>query len=110
MPACKAPQLGDQCNVAMYNEIIRIIFMMDSSCSVYSIGSSKPFHLPRHFVFPKRIISERARYCQRSWFDIYEFLHYDVSKDAILCHTCIQAVQQRKIRNSKCGDPAFVSD
>ena len=84
--------------------------MMDSSCSVYSIGSNKPFHPPRHFVFQKRIISKRARYCQRSWFDTYEFLHYDVSKDAIFYHTCIQAVQQRKIRNSKRGDPAFVSD
>ena len=85
---------------------------MDSSCSVYNIGRSKPFHPPRHFVFPKRIISKRARYCQRSWFDTYEFLHYDVSNDAIFCHTCtyIQAVQQRKIRNSKRDDPAFVSD
>ena len=84
--------------------------MIDSSCSVYSIDSSKSFHLPRHFVFPKRIISKRARYCQRSWFDTYESLHHDVSKDTIFCQTCIQAVQQRKIQNSKCGDPAFVSD
>ena len=83
---------------------------MDSSCSVYSIGSSRPFHPPRHFVFQKQIISKRARYCQRSWFDTYEFLHYDVSKDGIFCQTCIQAVQQRKIRNSKRGDPVFVSD
>ena len=84
--------------------------MMDSTCSVHSISGSKPFHPPRHFVFPKQIIGNRARYCQRSWFDTYEFLHYDMSKDAIFCHTCIQAVQQRKIRKAKRGDPAFVSD
>ena len=94
-------------NVTILNELIRIIFVMES---VYNIGSSKPFHPPRHFVFPKRIIGTRARYCQRSWFDTFKFLHYDVSKDAIFCHTCIQAVQQRKIRKTKCGDPAFVRD
>ena len=45
--------------------------------------SSKPFHPPRNFIFPKRIIGKRARYCQRSWFDNFEFLHYDTSKDAV---------------------------
>ena len=78
--------------------------------SVHSIGSSKPFHPPRNFVFPKRIIGKRARYCQRSWFDTFEFLHYDTSKDGVFCHTCMLAAQQGKIRKAKRGDAAFVSD
>lgn len=75
---------------------------MDSSCS-------KPFHPPISFVFPKQQIGSKTRYCQRSWFDTFKFLHYDVSKDAVFCHTCIQAVEQQKIHKAKRSDSAFVS-
>ena len=70
---------------------------------------SKPFHPARSFVFPKRTIGRVTRYCQRSWFDKYPFLHYDVDEDAVFCHTCMLAVEQKKIRKAKRGDTAFVS-
>ena len=74
-----------------------------------NLACDKPFHPPRSFVFPKQFIGKRARYCQHNWFHTFGFLHYDVSKDAVFCHTCIQAMQQKKIRKAKKGDPAFVS-
>jgi len=67
------------------------------------------FHPPRSFVFPKRTIGSRSHYCQRSWFDKYKFLHYGVEKDALFCHTCIRAVEQKKIRKAKRADASFVS-
>ena len=63
----------------------------------------------RDLSFFRSFIRKRARYCQHNWFNMFEFLHYDVSKDAVFCHTCIQAVQQKKIRKVKKGNPAFVS-
>ena len=46
----------------------------------------KPFYPPRSFVFLKRFIGKRAHYCQHNWFNTFEFLHYDVSKDTVLSH------------------------
>ena len=54
-------------------------------------------------------MGKRARYCQHNWFNTFEFLHYelhyDVSKDAVFCQTCIQVVQQKKIREAKKAIP-----
>jgi len=49
-----------------------------------SASVHKKFHPPRSF---KRTIGLRSRYCQRSSFDKYKFLHYDVEKDTpVLSH------------------------
>ena len=74
-----------------------------------SVGASVKFHPSRDFVFPKMIICKRPRYCQRSWFDKFDFLHYDTEKDALFCHTCIQAVRENKIRKAKRAGTSFVS-
>ncbi len=69
----------------------------------------EPFHPARNFAFPKKTFGARERSCQSQWFVDYPFLHYDVERDVILCHTCLTAVQQKKILQSKRPDPAFVS-
>ncbi|XP_014283068.1 zinc finger MYM-type protein 1, partial [Halyomorpha halys] len=46
----------------------------------------------KSFVFPKRVTSRsRNRSAHHSWFADFEWLHYDVEKDALLCFTCIRA-------------------
>ena len=75
--------------------------MADSLCSM-------PFHPPRNFVLLKQQIGPKTRYYQWSWFDKFKLLHCDVNKDAVFCHTCIQAVQQ-KIHTAKHSDSAFAS-
>lgn len=45
-------------------------------------GNSTPaadeaFHPPKHFSFPKTKFGSRERSCQHSWFETYEWLHYD---------------------------------
>ena len=67
------------------------------------------FHPPAGFSFPKRRFGDRERSCQAKWFVDYPFLHYDTERDVLLCHTCVVAVQQKKILHSKRPDPAFVS-
>ena len=57
----------------------------------------------------KRPFGCRERSCQHQWFLDFPFLHYDVARDVVLCHTCRTAVQQKKILQSKRPDPAFVS-
>ena len=56
--------------------------------------AGEPFHPGRSFVFPKKKFGKRERSCQFQWFVDYPFLHYDVEKDVVLCHTCVTAIQQ----------------
>lgn len=73
------------------------------------MAMKEAFHPTRTFVFPRRKFGARERSCQWQWFQDYPFLHYDVAKDAVFCHTCCLAVEQKKILNSKRVDNAFVS-
>ena len=71
-----------------------------------------PFHPPRSFMFPKRQIGSKTRYCQRSWFDTFKFLHYDVNKDAVFCQLHVHpggAAAEAEIHKAKHSDSAFVS-
>ncbi|XP_066910497.1 zinc finger MYM-type protein 1-like [Clytia hemisphaerica] len=54
----------------------------------------KPFHPPKHFVFPKKKCGSRERSCQHAWFETYDWLHYDESTQSVFCHYCM--VQERK--------------
>ena len=42
----------------------------------------KPFHPPKHFVFPKKKCGQRDRSCQHSWFETFDWLHYDERYEA----------------------------
>ena len=37
------------------------------------------------------------------------FLHYDESKDAVFCHTCLMGFKLKRMKTSMRADPAFVS-
>ena len=75
-----------------------------------TISETEPFHPGRKFIFPKRRFGARERSCQAQWFIDFPFLHYDVDKDVVFCHTCLTAVEQKKILHSKHPDAAFVSN
>ena len=73
------------------SEIIRVIVINYGAQLVLdTISSSNKFCVSKtaHWI---------QNYCQRSLFDKLKFLHYDVNKDAIFCHMCIQAVQQQRL-------------
>ena len=38
------------------------------------------------FRSSEAIYRKKVRYCQHNWFNTFEFLHYDVSKDAVFCY------------------------
>ena len=61
----------------------------------------KPFHPPSSFRFPTRKYGSRDRSCQHSWFNEFDFLHYDIESDVLFCHTCQRAVREGKICSSK---------
>ena len=62
---------------------------------------------PTNIVFPKRMFSQKLRSFQASWFNTWCWLHYDSSKDAAFCHTCITGLLQHKMKATNV-DPAFV--
>ena len=44
---------------------------------------------PLDYVFPKRFYSGKPQQCHSSWFKSWSWLHYDTTKDAAYCHTCV---------------------
>ena len=72
-------------------------------------GRSPP--QPLDFTFPKRDFGKKTvvkRAFQPGWFKSWRWLHYDEANDIVLCHTCVQALDQRKVR-SNLGDAAFLT-
>ena len=66
-----------------------------------NIGS-KP-NQPRHFNFPKRHFGKKNvvyRSFQAAWFDRWQWLHYDCSRDVAFCFTCIKAIKTGKMKIS----------
>ena len=66
---------------------------------------------PLSISFPKReygksIIVKRS--FQSQWLSKWQWLHYDLSRDMAICHTCIMAVKSKKISSLGTGDLAFV--
>jgi len=63
---------------------------------------------PKNIVFLKRTFSGKLRSFQLSWFTTWCWLHYDSSKDAAFCNTCITGHLQQKMKVTNV-EPAFVS-
>ena len=63
---------------------------------------------PTNITFTRRKFSGKLRSFQRSWFTTWRWLHYDSSKDAAFCHTCITGLLQHKMKDTNV-EPAFVS-
>ena len=68
-------------------------------------------HQPLTFNFPKRSFGKKTivqRSFQPAWFTKWPFIHYDEAKDAAFCHTCLLAINSKRMR-TRSLDPAFVS-
>ena len=46
---------------------------------------------------------------QKKWFDSYRWLHYQPSRQGVLCWTCIKAEGMGLLRSNSNKDPAFLS-
>ncbi len=85
---------------------VEMAFSLDSI-----VIPSKP-HQPLNFRFPKRrcgVKKVMERSFQPSWFEKWPFLHYDESKNVVLCHTCMQGFKMKLMKTSTKADPAFES-
>ena len=80
-----------------------------ASTTAACMSVDKPFRPPSSFKFPTRRYGERDRSCQHSWFKDFNFLHYDIARDVLFCHTCQRAVAEKKILSSKRIANAFVT-
>ena len=64
------------------------------------------------FSFPKRQFGKTKlvkRACQASWFHSWSWLHYDETKDVVLCYLCWKAVYEKITVRPGNSDDAFVS-
>ena len=67
-------------------------------------------HQPASFNFPQQSFGQKKvvhRSFQPSWFNHWQFLHYDESRDIVFCHTCLKGFEQKKMKSNR-ADPAFV--
>ena len=71
--------------------------------SLVDVGE-KPNQPPSTFKFPVTKIGDRNRSCQSKWFEEFGWLHYDESRNRVFCYYCVQAVQEKKLFNTKAED------
>ena len=50
---------------------------------------TNPFQ-PKVYEFPQRLIGGKQRRFQTSWFDKYQWLHYNSCTDAVFCYICVR--------------------
>ena len=73
-----------------------------SATDLPDIGN-KP-NQPRRYQFPKRSFGKKNivyRSFQPAWFDQWQWLHYDSSRDLAFCFTCIKAIKTGKMKLSR---------
>ena len=88
------------------------VLMASATTSLDSVVISSKPHQPLSIRFPKRSFGKKRtveRSFQPSWFTNWPFLHYDEAKDAVYCHTCLDAFKLIRMKTSMRADPAFVS-
>ena len=63
---------------------------------------------PRDFEFPKNTFGRdpKQRSFQPDWFNNFKWIHYDETKDAAFCFTCVQALKKNIISSEK-SEKAF---
>ena len=60
---------------------------------------------PRNIEFPPTVSKGgKKRHFQASWFDKYQWLHYDCHLDAAFCFICIKANEKKALSASKAED------
>ena len=68
------------------------------------------FHPDSSFCFPKRSFGKsnvKMRSCKAEYFNNWPWLTYDMEKDVVFCHLCIQSLKSKKM-TIKRADPSFV--
>ena len=93
--------------------LVYVVTVQDGFC-YFSLESAviptKP-HQPLSFNFPKRSFGKKRKVflakmvCKMAFL----FLHYDESKDAVFCHTCLMGFKLKRMKTSMRADPTFVS-
>ena len=61
----------------------------------------EPFHPSNTFQFPTKLIGDKKRAAVSSWFEKWEWLHYEHNTDNVFCFNCVKAYKQKKLSNSK---------
>ena len=87
-----------------------------SACAITSTSKKRLVpdnpHQPQNFKFPKRKFGQTTiveRSFQASWFDLWPWLHYDEQQDAVFCHICLKAKEEKKIVWSHNAEAAFLT-
>ena len=78
------------------------------------MASSKPslpdkYHPDRSVSFPKKTFGKTTRSFRAEWCQSFDWLHYDVEKDAVFCYLCMTTDHEGKFLASTKRDAAFIS-
>ena len=69
------------------------------------------FRLAKSFCFPKRRFGSKGeqRSFRAEWCETFDWLHYNVNKDAVFCHLCMRCETEKKFLASTRRDSPFIS-
>lgn len=73
----------------------------------------QPLNQPlQGYKFPQRSFGKKniQRSCRSDWFKSWSWLHYVEDNDTVLCHLCMRAAKEGKIKTGGTNEPAFVSN
>jgi hypothetical protein len=58
---------------------------------IQAIGIPDEAYQPEVGVIPPQQLPDKVLRFQKSWFEKFRWLHFDVAKKAVLCHVCLVA-------------------
>lgn len=79
-----------------------------SPASTRSPLTEKPFHPKKDFKFPKTKFASRERSCQSTWFESYEWLHYNQEDDSVTCFICATEEKKGNLQSERNKDDAYI--
>ena len=77
----KSQTTSNSANIASYSSTTSLCDRLRSLTNSFQ---------PKVYEFPQRLIGGKQRRFQTSWFDKYQWLHYDLCTDAVFCYTCVR--------------------
>lgn len=73
-----------------------------------AISITSPFQ-PVHYDFPKTKFGKQFRSCQGVWFRNFPWLHYDASRDYLLCYVCSLQNTKLCLESSRNKEDCFIT-
>ena len=73
-----------------------------------AISITTPFQ-PIHYDFPKTKFGKQFHSCQGVWFRNFPWLHYDVSRDCLLCYVCSRQNAKLFLESSRNKEDSFIT-